>query len=76
MAMAGAVLGLRVAGVIIENVQTTAKTLPQFTSRWTQMLQDGRDAPPAREIGKEDARPLGDGPGNDESTDNHEPGGK
>jgi len=39
MAMAGAVLGLRVPGVVIENVETTAKTLPQFAARWTRMLE-------------------------------------
>ncbi len=38
MAMAAAVLGLRVPGVIIENVETTAKTLPDFTGLWTRML--------------------------------------
>ena len=42
MAMAAAILGLRVPGVITENVETTAKTLPQFTQRWTRML-DGDD---------------------------------
>ena len=44
MAMAGAVLGLRVPGVVIENVATTAKTLPQFTNLWTQMLAGDTDA--------------------------------
>jgi 3-phosphoshikimate 1-carboxyvinyltransferase len=44
MAMAGAVLGLRVPGVVIENVATTAKTLPQFTNLWTQMLASDTDA--------------------------------
>jgi len=45
MAMAAAVLGLRVPGVVIENVETTAKTLPQFTDRWTQMLKgDGGES--------------------------------
>jgi 3-phosphoshikimate 1-carboxyvinyltransferase len=43
MAMAGAVLGLRVPGIVIENVETTAKTLPQFTYRWTRMLDGDRD---------------------------------
>lgn len=43
MAMAAAVLGLAVPGVIIENVETTAKTLPQFTARWTRMLERGND---------------------------------
>jgi len=38
MAMAAAVVGLRVEGVIIENVDTTSKTLPQFTSRWSALV--------------------------------------
>jgi 3-phosphoshikimate 1-carboxyvinyltransferase len=41
MAMAAAVIGLRVPGVVIENVETTAKTLPEFTTLWTQMLEGG-----------------------------------
>ena len=36
--MAAAVLGLVVPGVQIENVQTTAKTVPDFTARWLAML--------------------------------------
>ena len=44
MAMAAAVLGLAVPGVIIENVETTAKTLPQFTALWTQMLAGDRES--------------------------------
>ena len=45
MAMAAAVIGLRVPGVVIENVETTAKTLPQFAARWTRMVDGdhGRD---------------------------------
>ena len=39
MAMAAAVLGLRVPGVVIENVETTDKTLPEFAARWTRMVQ-------------------------------------
>ena len=44
MAMAAAVLGLRVPGVVIENVETTDKTLPGFVARWTRLLDsdDGR----------------------------------
>ena len=47
IAMAGAVLGLRVPGVVIENVETTAKTLPGFADRWGRMIEglvdhDGR----------------------------------
>ncbi|MER7175085.1 3-phosphoshikimate 1-carboxyvinyltransferase [Streptomyces mesophilus] len=38
MATAGAVLGLAVDGVQIENVATTAKTLPDFPAMWTGML--------------------------------------
>ena len=45
MAMAGAVLGLRVPGLVLENVATTAKTLPQFPERWTRMLTGTRPHP-------------------------------
>ncbi len=38
MATAGAILGLRVPGVLVEDVATTAKTLPDFVGRWTAML--------------------------------------
>ncbi|WP_415951942.1 3-phosphoshikimate 1-carboxyvinyltransferase [Streptomyces sp. KLOTTS4A1] len=38
MATAGAVIGLAVEGVEIENVATTAKTLPDFPALWTGML--------------------------------------
>jgi 3-phosphoshikimate 1-carboxyvinyltransferase len=38
MATAGAIIGLVVAGVRIENIATTAKTLPQFPELWTAML--------------------------------------
>ncbi|WP_025155501.1 3-phosphoshikimate 1-carboxyvinyltransferase [Leifsonia aquatica] len=41
MATAGAIVGLVVPGVEIENVATTAKTLPQFTQLWTRMLAEG-----------------------------------
>lgn len=40
MAMAAAVLGLRVPGVVIENVETTDKTLPGFVGRWTRLLDN------------------------------------
>ena len=39
MATTGALIGLRIAGVEIENVQTTAKTMPDFTKLWLGMLQ-------------------------------------
>ncbi|QEU91938.1 3-phosphoshikimate 1-carboxyvinyltransferase [Streptomyces kanamyceticus] len=38
MATAGAIIGLAVEGVEIENVATTAKTLPDFPDLWTGML--------------------------------------
>ncbi len=38
MATAGAVLGLRVPGVAVEDVGTTAKTLPGFPELWSTML--------------------------------------
>ncbi|QTE30296.1 3-phosphoshikimate 1-carboxyvinyltransferase [Pengzhenrongella sicca] len=38
MATAGALLGLRVPGVLVENVATTAKTLPDFPGLWHGML--------------------------------------
>jgi 3-phosphoshikimate 1-carboxyvinyltransferase len=38
LAMAAAVLGLAVPGVEVENVETVAKTMPDFTERWTAML--------------------------------------
>ena len=38
MATAGAILGLVVDGVAIENIATTAKTLPQFPELWTTMV--------------------------------------
>jgi 3-phosphoshikimate 1-carboxyvinyltransferase len=38
MATAGAVLGLRIPGVTVEDIGTTAKTLPDFTGLWTAML--------------------------------------
>jgi 3-phosphoshikimate 1-carboxyvinyltransferase len=41
LATAAAVLGLVVPGVEVENVGTTAKTLPNFTEMWTAMLGAG-----------------------------------
>jgi 3-phosphoshikimate 1-carboxyvinyltransferase len=38
MAMAGAIAGLRVAGVEVDDIGTTAKTLPQFPQLWADML--------------------------------------
>lgn len=38
MATAGAIIGLAVEGVIVENIETTKKTLPDFPGLWQQML--------------------------------------
>ena len=38
MATAGAIIGLRVDGIEVEDIDTTAKTLPGFRRRWAQML--------------------------------------
>ena len=41
MATAGAVVGLAVEGVRVEDVATTAKTLPEFPAMWARMLGGG-----------------------------------
>jgi 3-phosphoshikimate 1-carboxyvinyltransferase len=38
MATAGAIIGLRVPGVEIEDILTTSKTLPEFAALWLHML--------------------------------------
>ena len=38
MAMAGAVLGLAVADLVIEDIATTSKTLPNFANMWQAMV--------------------------------------
>ncbi len=38
MATTGAIIGLRVPGIEIENIGTTAKTMPNFTQLWLAML--------------------------------------
>ncbi|MCX8528963.1 MAG: 3-phosphoshikimate 1-carboxyvinyltransferase [Rhodoluna sp.] len=40
MATTGAIIGLRVPGITIENIGTTAKTMPNFVELWTNMLGD------------------------------------
>ena len=37
MATAGALIGLRVPGVLVDDIAATSKTLPQFTKLWQQM---------------------------------------
>lgn len=38
IATTGALIGLRVPGVVIDDIGTTAKTLPEFTRLWDRML--------------------------------------
>jgi 3-phosphoshikimate 1-carboxyvinyltransferase len=38
MATAGAIIGLRVPGIEIEDINTTSKTMPNFASMWEAML--------------------------------------
>ncbi|WP_424751397.1 3-phosphoshikimate 1-carboxyvinyltransferase [Mycobacterium sp.] len=40
MAMAGAIVGLRVAGVQVDDIGATTKTLPEFPQLWARMLAD------------------------------------
>jgi 3-phosphoshikimate 1-carboxyvinyltransferase len=43
MATAGAIIGLAVTGVEVENIATTSKTLPEFVELWTTLV-DGHTA--------------------------------
>jgi 3-phosphoshikimate 1-carboxyvinyltransferase len=38
MATAGAIIGLRVTGIEVENIATTSKTMPNFSQLWFEML--------------------------------------
>ncbi len=38
LATAGAMIGLRVAGISVENIETTKKTLPDFPGAWSDLL--------------------------------------
>ena len=44
MATAGAIVGLRVPGVVIDDIASTAKTLPGFERMWVRMLNAGSAA--------------------------------
>ncbi|GAA3281657.1 3-phosphoshikimate 1-carboxyvinyltransferase [Paenarthrobacter aurescens] len=44
MATAGAILGLAVEGVEVEDIATTSKTMPEFPQMWEAMLQRTEDA--------------------------------
>ena len=38
MATAGAIIGLRVPGILVQNIETTSKTMPNFPEMWSSML--------------------------------------
>ena len=38
LATLGAMIGLRVEGIDVENIETTRKTIPDFPAAWTQLL--------------------------------------
>lgn len=40
MATAGAILGLEVPGVVVDDIATTAKTIPDFPGMWSAMLEN------------------------------------
>ena len=39
MATAGAIIGLRVPGILVEDITTTSKTMPDFDKLWLKMLE-------------------------------------
>ncbi|MET0965783.1 MAG: 3-phosphoshikimate 1-carboxyvinyltransferase, partial [Nakamurella sp.] len=45
MATAGAIIGLRVPGVLVDDIATTAKTLPGFDQMWERMLHPAGPPP-------------------------------
>jgi 3-phosphoshikimate 1-carboxyvinyltransferase len=64
MATAGAIVGLRVAGVEVDDIATTAKTLPQFPQLWAEMLAErgsGDDAGRHGRSGAGEPRLAGEG---------------
>lgn len=42
LATAGAMLGLRIDGIQVEDIATTQKTLPDFPGAWSQLLRGGQ----------------------------------
>ena len=43
LATAGAVIGLVTEGVSVENIETTRKTLPKFSSMWSELVGGGQN---------------------------------
>ncbi|MBV9592923.1 MAG: 3-phosphoshikimate 1-carboxyvinyltransferase [Actinobacteria bacterium] len=59
MATAGAVLGLAVGGVTVEDIATTGKTLPDFPRRWARLVDQPVDAP-VEPLGQPAGGPMGE----------------
>jgi 3-phosphoshikimate 1-carboxyvinyltransferase len=38
LATAGAIIGLKVSGIQVENIATTRKTIPDFPALWSELL--------------------------------------
>ena len=51
MATAGAILGLAVEGIEVEDIATTAKTMPDFPRLWADMIAQGQESGPAGPAG-------------------------
>ncbi|MEW9870082.1 3-phosphoshikimate 1-carboxyvinyltransferase [Arthrobacter sp. HS15c] len=53
MATAGAILGLAVEGIEVEDIATTAKTMPDFPQLWADMIAQGQEPGTAVPVGAE-----------------------
>ena len=58
MAQAGALLGLVVEDVVVDDVACTDKTLPEFVPLWTAMLADSARESAAEIAADPDSEPL------------------
>lgn len=47
LATAGAMIGLRINGIKVENIETTKKTLPDFPGAWSDLLAQSHEKPTA-----------------------------
>ncbi len=63
MAMAGAIIGLRVAGVEVDDIAATTKTLPEFPRLWAEMVGPGQGGVPQPRSGQRARRATGQGSG-------------
>jgi 3-phosphoshikimate 1-carboxyvinyltransferase len=66
MATAGAIVGLRVPGVVVDDIATTAKTLPGFDRMWARMLGAEGSDPASRSSGADGSDPASRSSGADQ----------